>query len=209
MAIRARKWAPWRVARLLAAVVLPLATAGACLYTPTRPLLLVAWGFGDGFHCFQTLEEVKGSRWRRFIQYFSGERQDRVTWDGERVYVYGSCIGCGEPSAPPGAFVAALLPRGFAHATSRSYPPNHLSRPVYVPHSRVLLLASSVVAPVSLVLGLGPWFVRWMRERWLTPPGHCPKCGYNLEGNVTGVCPECGTPGSGGSAGDEDADGPT
>jgi hypothetical protein len=23
--------------------------------------------------------------------------------------------------------------------------------------------------------------------------GHCKKCGYNLTGNVSGVCPECGT----------------
>ncbi len=26
------------------------------------------------------------------------------------------------------------------------------------------------------------------------PPGHCQTCGYNLTGNVSGVCPECGTP---------------
>jgi rubrerythrin len=25
------------------------------------------------------------------------------------------------------------------------------------------------------------------------PPGHCQRCGYNLTGNVSGVCPECGT----------------
>ena len=24
------------------------------------------------------------------------------------------------------------------------------------------------------------------------PPGHCQKCGYNLTGNVSGRCPECG-----------------
>lgn len=27
-------------------------------------------------------------------------------------------------------------------------------------------------------------------RRW--PWGHCADCGYNLEGNVTGICPECG-----------------
>ena len=25
------------------------------------------------------------------------------------------------------------------------------------------------------------------------PPGHCQVCGYNLTGNVSGICPECGT----------------
>lgn len=24
------------------------------------------------------------------------------------------------------------------------------------------------------------------------PPGHCQECGYNLTGNTSGVCPECG-----------------
>jgi hypothetical protein len=33
----------------------------------------------------------------------------------------------------------------------------------------------------------------WWRDRRL-PTGHCQKCGYNLTGNVSGVCPECGTP---------------
>lgn len=33
-----------------------------------------------------------------------------------------------------------------------------------------------------------------LREgRPLPPPGHCWKCGYDLTGNVSGVCPECGT----------------
>ncbi|MFH1748612.1 MAG: hypothetical protein ABIG44_16375 [Planctomycetota bacterium] len=34
----------------------------------------------------------------------------------------------------------------------------------------------------------------WWRERHVVLPGHCRKCGYNLTGNVSGVCPECGTP---------------
>lgn len=28
------------------------------------------------------------------------------------------------------------------------------------------------------------------------PPGHCRKCGYDLTGNTTGICPECGTGGA-------------
>jgi len=28
----------------------------------------------------------------------------------------------------------------------------------------------------------------------LSPPGKCRECGYDLTGNVSGVCPECGSP---------------
>jgi hypothetical protein len=31
----------------------------------------------------------------------------------------------------------------------------------------------------------------WWRDR-PAPPGHCPHCAYNLRGNVSGRCPECG-----------------
>ena len=30
------------------------------------------------------------------------------------------------------------------------------------------------------------------RDRRRIPPGHCQQCGYNLTGNVSGVCSECG-----------------
>ncbi|MBI5864182.1 MAG: hypothetical protein HZB38_06720 [Planctomycetes bacterium] len=34
------------------------------------------------------------------------------------------------------------------------------------------------------------WRLAW---RCRVPlPGHCPRCGYNLTGNTSGVCPECG-----------------
>ena len=35
-------------------------------------------------------------------------------------------------------------------------------------------------------------FLLWRRDRRI-PPHCCQKCGYNLTGNVTGVCPECGS----------------
>ncbi len=37
-----------------------------------------------------------------------------------------------------------------------------------------------------------PTAMLWWRDRRRTPPGHCRTCGYNLTGNVSGVCPECG-----------------
>jgi len=33
--------------------------------------------------------------------------------------------------------------------------------------------------------------VAWHRSRRV-PPGHCRSCGYDLTGNATGRCPECG-----------------
>ena len=41
-----------------------------------------------------------------------------------------------------------------------------------------------------LLVGL-PTLLLWWRDRRV-PPGHCQACGYDLTGNVSGVCPECG-----------------
>ena len=35
-------------------------------------------------------------------------------------------------------------------------------------------------------------FALWWRERRPFPPGCCRTCGYDLTGNVSGRCPECG-----------------
>ena len=37
------------------------------------------------------------------------------------------------------------------------------------------------------------WLRLWRRDRRLDD-GRCGKCGYDLTGNVSGVCPECGKP---------------
>ncbi len=43
-----------------------------------------------------------------------------------------------------------------------------------------------VVLPVAAAAAL-------LRLSPVKPPGSCQKCGYDLTGNVSGVCPECGT----------------
>jgi len=55
----------------------------------------------------------------------------------------------------------------------------------------------AAIAPYSLLavpflLWPGAWLVRGLRRmrRWRNH--HCPDCGYNLRGNTSGVCPECG-----------------
>ena len=42
-----------------------------------------------------------------------------------------------------------------------------------------------------LVIGL-PTCLLWWRNRRRFPHGHCRNCGYDLTGNVSGRCPECG-----------------
>ncbi|MBN1510625.1 MAG: hypothetical protein JXB13_01295 [Phycisphaerae bacterium] len=37
-----------------------------------------------------------------------------------------------------------------------------------------------------------PTFVLWRLRRDRVPPGMCKRCGYNLTGNLSGTCPECG-----------------
>lgn len=43
------------------------------------------------------------------------------------------------------------------------------------------------------LVALPTGFIFW-RDRKRLPPGHCKSCGYNLTGNVSGVCSECGEP---------------
>lgn len=33
----------------------------------------------------------------------------------------------------------------------------------------------------------------WRIDRQPIPPGHCKNCSYDLTGNTSGTCPECGT----------------
>lgn len=58
------------------------------------------------------------------------------------------------------------------------------------PREWVLVLPLWV--PIAVVGGLLVW--SWRRGRRRPDPVACRNCGYNLKGNVSGICPECGTP---------------
>ena len=45
--------------------------------------------------------------------------------------------------------------------------------------------------PVFLAAAV-PTTLLWWRDRHY-PKGHCQTCGYDLTGNISGVCPECGS----------------
>lgn len=60
---------------------------------------------------------------------------------------------------------------------------------------RPFIARGVVVMPlwICFVIAAGPTGCLWWRDRRRRiPPGHCQNCGYNLTGNVSGVCPECG-----------------
>jgi len=46
-----------------------------------------------------------------------------------------------------------------------------------------------LLVPIAVLTGRSVW-----RHRRRPLPGHCEQCRYDLTGNVSGVCPECGTP---------------
>ncbi len=52
-----------------------------------------------------------------------------------------------------------------------------------------------VSIPLWLLLAIAaiPTAFLWQLDHRV-PPGYCKKCGYDLTGNVSGICPECGTP---------------
>ncbi len=46
----------------------------------------------------------------------------------------------------------------------------------------------------ALYAGLGTW-AGWIASRRIpTAPNHCTKCDYDLFGNASNICPECGAP---------------
>lgn len=55
------------------------------------------------------------------------------------------------------------------------------------------LIGSYVLIPLAVLLAI-PVAILWRLDRPKVPPGHCTTCGYNLTGNESGRCPECGDP---------------
>lgn len=55
--------------------------------------------------------------------------------------------------------------------------------------------SSEVALAMGVVFGICPTFAILrgpVRRRWRRRHGRCTQCGYDLTGNVSGVCPECG-----------------
>jgi len=73
-----------------------------------------------------------------------------------------------------GVRVPRWLPRYRFSTSCDTY---YFSLPLYIP------------LIVFAILPLWRLFQSWFRP---PPPGHCRRCGYDLTGNQSGICPECG-----------------
>lgn len=56
-----------------------------------------------------------------------------------------------------------------------------------LPYVACPIVASGTLCRVAAIVG-----IKYSSHK--SPLGHCKHCGYNLTGNVTGICPECGKP---------------
>jgi hypothetical protein len=112
-----------------------------------------------------------------------------VSYDGPTLYVSldsGSLYFSVTPNAQPDGWSLALS-RARPHFLFNFFPrivgtPPRTYWRGYAPLWTPLALLTLVTAAL------------WWRERRPFPPGRCATCGYDLTGNVSGRCPECGIP---------------
>jgi hypothetical protein len=69
-----------------------------------------------------------------------------------------------------------------------------LSQPrvIWWPESDPYFLWWAMPLWIPFVIVALPTGLLWWFDRRRPAQGHCHKCGYDLTGNVSGVCPECG-----------------
>jgi hypothetical protein len=82
------------------------------------------------------------------------------------------------PSGP-----STLGPFGFSFEREKQQGTSSLR--LVIPFWAIVVLTS--LAPIC-------WLLKWRRDRSHFGAGRCTSCGYNLTGNTSGICPECGTP---------------
>ena len=106
-------------------------------------------------------------------------------------------------SIPLGRFRTHLFSGYFAYEPLRIHMHVHSSLGTSIEYVLPVPQVFTVGGDTVVLLPLFPWFVIlavltgvlfWREHRLRMLPGHCQKCGYDLTGNVSGKCPECGNP---------------
>ena len=91
--------------------------------------------------------------------------------------------------------VASMPP----HETGSFLPSiSHTTRPVMTRGSARRVVVTRKSTALVVPLWLGPFLcslatIVFFRRARRPPRGRCVECGYDLQGNISGVCPECGT----------------
>lgn len=61
----------------------------------------------------------------------------------------------------------------------------------FVVQLRMIGVVVLLMSPIVLIVGTMVWIDR--RDQRRMDPTRCSNCDYDLTGNVSGICPECGT----------------
>ena len=165
-------------------IVFAASIAGIALLTvllaQVFPMIIVG-KHGSSLHVFKSLSQVEADVFFMFVR--NRKEWAHFNWDDPWLLVDGFCSACGKPHAPEGTFIVSLLPKGFAITRRATGRYDHMTTPSYL--SRWFIL------PVGVALSVAVAFKpmrRWRRKR----RGLCLDCGYDLTGNASGACPECG-----------------
>jgi len=136
----------------------------------------------------------------------------RGSWDGTFVNWFGGLSYVKFNSYPPGQISISVAPADSARVEAWEAKLNRYGSVLGFLWLRDCSFTEDGDANQRVVWAIGDvavfqipaWFVAgffavlpiaWLRARrhW-RPVGHCRSCSYNLTGNTSGVCPECGNP---------------
>jgi hypothetical protein len=99
----------------------------------------------------------------------------------------GFAVGLGSGSLCVGHFPVPLEQAGWFGGTVTPTPQGELRFSATATGWQLVLPLWIPFLFIAILTG----YIWWLDRRHI-PPGHCLKCGYNLTGNVSGICPECG-----------------
>ena len=91
---------------------------------------------------------------------------------------------------PEGWYVATVPTGTMGAGEGWGFRFDSIQRPGY--SHRSLMVPLWFACPLT-ALPTALWLFAFARRRRRVLSGHCVVCGYNLTGNVSGKCPECGT----------------
>ena len=111
-----------------------------------------------------------------------------------RIHQWVSSAGNVDVQVAQGCFFFSVLPKSTTRANRPApgfFSADNAGPMIWWPAIalRRFYLQIPLWMPLLLIASVTAWL--WRLDRPPPPPGHCP-CGYDLTGNESGTCPECG-----------------